>query len=133
NLTLNLGLRYEYPSPFINDRQQRSLFDPDFPGGRLIYSGLSSYFVPGRGFTPTDRPLASPGLVPPDKNNFAPRFGFAWRPGGSTRNSVRGSYGIFYEAQNANNEILFGSFNYPHQLSYALTNDITRPSFVWSN
>ncbi|HTM48355.1 MAG TPA: TonB-dependent receptor [Bryobacteraceae bacterium] len=133
NLTLSLGVRYEYPSPLVNNRGQRSLFDGDYPGGRLIYSGMASFFVPGKGFTSTDRPLAPEGLVPPDKNNFAPRFGFAWRPGGSKRHSVRGSYGVFYEAQNANNEILFGSFNYPHQLTYALTNDITRPSFVWSN
>jgi hypothetical protein len=132
-LTLSLGVRYEYPQPFVNSRDRRSIFDPNFPGGRLIYPGMPAYFVPGRGFIPTDKPLASRGLVPPDKNNFAPRFGFAWRPGGGTRNSVRGSYGIFFEAENANNDVLFGSFNYPHQLAYSLTNDLTRPSFVWSN
>jgi hypothetical protein len=80
-----------------------------------------------------DKPLATPGLAPGDKNNFAPRFGFAWRPFGGARNSVRGSYGIFSEAANNNNELLFGSFNYPHLLAHSLTNDITRPSFVWSN
>jgi len=133
NLTLSLGLRYEYPAPFVNDRDRRSIFDPTFPGGRLIYPGEATYYVPGRGFTSVDRPLASRGLVPPDKNNFAPRFGFAWRPFGSRRNSVRGSYGMFYEAANNNNEVLFGTFNYPHVLNHSLTNDIVRPSFFWSN
>lgn len=133
DLTLSFGLRHEYPAPFVNDRDRRSIFDPAFPGGRLIYPGEASYFVPGQGFTRTDRPLATRGLVPPDKNNFSPRFGFAWRPFGSSRNSVRGSYGIFYEAANNNNEVLFGSFNFPHVLNHSLTNDITRPSFVWSN
>jgi hypothetical protein len=133
NLTVSLGLRYEYPSPFVNDRDRRSLFDPSFPGGRLVYPGDASYFVPGAGFVKVDKPLVPRGLVPPDKNNFAPRLGFAWRPFGSTRDSVRGSYGIFYEASNNNNEILYGSFNYPHVLNHSLTNDITRPSFVWSN
>ena len=85
DLTLNLGIRYEYQSPFTNDRGQRSIFDPTFPGGRLIYGGASRYFVPGKGFTQTSEPLTSPGLVPPDRNNFAPRFGFAWRPFGSRR------------------------------------------------
>jgi len=31
-----------------------------------------------------------------DYNNWAPRFGFAWKPGGSTRTVIRASYGIFY-------------------------------------
>jgi hypothetical protein len=133
DLTLSLGLRYEYGSPWVNSRDQRSIFDPTFPGGRLIYPGQSSYYVPGRGFIGTDKPLAERGLVPPDKNNLAPRFGFAWRPFGSRRNSVRGSYGIFYEASNANNEVLFGTFNYPHVLSHSLTNDASRQLFFWNN
>jgi hypothetical protein len=132
NLTLSIGVRYEYPQPFVNDRGRHSLFDQNFSGGRLIYPADSFYYVPGPGFVATDRPLARRGLVPPDKNNFAPRFGFAWRPRGSTRNSVRASYGIFTEAPNANNEALFGPFNYPHVLNHNLTNDITNPSFVWS-
>jgi hypothetical protein len=132
DLTLNLGLRYEYQSPFINDRGERSIFDPAFPGGRLIYGSIASYFVPGRGFIQTEKPLTAPGLVDGDYNNFAPRFGFAWRPRGNNRNVVRGSYGIFYEAQNADNDILFGSFNYPHQLSYSLNNPVANPTYIWS-
>ena len=46
---------------------------------------------------------------------------------------MRGSYGIFYEEENGNNDVLFGSFHYPFVLSYALTNNVTHPSFVWSN
>ena len=79
---------------------------------------------------PTSEPLAPGGLVPTQKDDFAPRFGFAWRPSGSTRNSVRGSYGVFYEEENGNNDVLFGSFNYPFVLSYALTNDITSPTYL---
>ena len=134
DLTLNIGLRYEYQSPFENDRGQRSIFDPTFPGGRLIYSSLASYYVPGKGLipSPTGKPLATDGLVPGEYKNLAPRFGFAWRPLKSDKWVVRGSYGIFYEAQNANNDILFGSFNYPFQLSYSLTNPVTNPTYIWS-
>lgn len=31
-----------------------------------------------------------------DKNNFSPRFAFAWSPGQSGRTAVRGGYGIYY-------------------------------------
>lgn len=132
DLTLNIGLRYEYQSPFINDRGERSIFDATYPGGRLIYASLPDYYVPGLGLvpSPTGKPLASAGLVPGDYNNFAPRFGFAWRPFDSNAWVVRGSYGVFYEAQNANNDILFGSFNYPDQLSYSLTNPVANPTYV---
>jgi hypothetical protein len=34
--------------------------------------------------------------------DFAPRFGFAWRPLGGNRMVVRGGYGIFYGAQTQN-------------------------------
>ena len=30
------------------------------------------------------------------RKNFAPRFGFGWHPGGSSRTSIRGGYGMYY-------------------------------------
>jgi hypothetical protein len=31
-----------------------------------------------------------------DKNNFAPRIGFGWHPGGDSRTSFRAGYGVYY-------------------------------------
>jgi len=31
-----------------------------------------------------------------DNNNFAPRIGFGWHPGGDSRTSIRGGYGMYY-------------------------------------
>ena len=132
NLTLSFGLRYEYAAPWTNNRNRISRFDPTFPGGRLIYPADAYYFVAGQGFIPTDHPLASPGLYEPDRNDLGPRFGFAWRPLGDNRNSVRGGYGIFVDNTNDNN-VIFSIANPPHVVSYSVTNDLKAPPLIpWS-
>jgi len=40
------------------------------------------------------------GLYPTDKNNFAPRFGFAWDVSGNGKFAVRGAWGLFYDTVN---------------------------------
>ncbi|HJZ75071.1 MAG TPA: TonB-dependent receptor [Vicinamibacterales bacterium] len=77
-LTLNLGLRYEYASPFWEANNTLSNFDPA-SRTMLIAKDGSIY----------DR-----ALVDPDRNNFAPRVGFAYSPMDQT--VVRGGYGISY-------------------------------------
>ena len=39
---------------------------------------------------------ASEGIYQADRNNFAPRTGFAWTLGQSGRTVVRGGFGMFY-------------------------------------
>jgi trimeric autotransporter adhesin len=93
NLTLNLGVRYEYVSPFseIDDRIANLDLSPGVLNPALgtpvvarIESGQSG---PYSGSLP-------PSLLRPDRNNFAPRLGFAWKPFSKT--VVRGGYGINY-------------------------------------
>jgi trimeric autotransporter adhesin len=81
NLTLNLGLRYEYVSPFSEANNQIANLDVT-PGFTLVNPVL-----PGQLGYPV-------GLIHPDRNNWAPRIGIAWKPFSKT--VVRAGYGINY-------------------------------------
>ena len=73
NLTLNLGVRYEYVSVPVVSRYQSFSAPANVPG-------LVSFAAPKS-----------------DKNNWAPRVGIAWSPGTSGKWSVRTGFGINYD------------------------------------
>jgi hypothetical protein len=87
NLTFNLGVRYEYVTPFIELSNQLVNLDvaPDFSAVAPVLLGQIGP-ITGKKFPN--------GLVNPDRNNFAPRLGFAWKPFSKT--VVRAGYGINY-------------------------------------
>ena len=49
--------------------------------------------------------------VPTDRNNFAPRFSFAWSPTDDGRTTVRGGYGIFYSPHYYQLDFVANAFN----------------------
>src|SRR6202030_549036 len=57
-------------------------------------------FIPGTGFKIQGAGLSS--LFPPDRNNFAPRLGFAYQPTAKGDLVVRGGFGVFYDQINLN-------------------------------
>lgn len=99
NLTLNLGIRYEYSSPKL-DLQGRSF--------SLAYGQQSTVFTgaPVGLLFPGDK-QAPVGANFPDRNDWAPRFGFAWDPKGDGKTSVRGGFGVFYDILKGEDNLQF--------------------------
>jgi hypothetical protein len=91
NLTLNLGLRWEYGSPYSEQNNYVSNWDPASQTVLTISPGA----VAGNGITPV-HPGGTYGktLMDPDLNDFAPRVGFAYSPLPAW--SIRGGFGTSY-------------------------------------
>jgi hypothetical protein len=81
NVTLNFGLRYEVNTVIKEAHNLLGNFDPVKGMVQVGQSGVS-------------------GPYNPDRNNFAPRFGFAWDIGGKGRTVLRAGGGIMYETVN---------------------------------
>ncbi len=86
-LTLNLGLRYEWQTPFTERFDRIQIWDPDADTG-IDLPGLGRLKGAARFAKPGDRTLA------PDRNNLAPRLGFAYRI--TDKIVLRGGAGIYY-------------------------------------
>ena len=88
NLTLNYGLRYEYASPYTEANNHLVNLDvaPGFTALAPVQPGQTG---PYSGTFPKT-------LVNPDRNNFGPRIGLAWRA--PARFIVRTGYGVTYNA-----------------------------------
>lgn len=99
NLTLSLGIRYEYSTPKIDTRGRSFGLHPGQQSTTFAHAPLGLVF-PGDAGIPLGANFA-------DKDNFAPRFGFAWDPTGHGTTSVRGGVGIFYDVLKAEDNFQF--------------------------
>ncbi len=104
NLTVNLGLRYEFVTvpTEVNGKisNLRHVTDPALNVGGQWYSN-------------------------PSLKNFAPRVGFAWDPFSSGKTSVRGGFGMFYDEILPKYYFFSGSLNPP----FTQRASLVRPSF----
>ncbi len=123
NLTINWGLRYEYRTPLEEELDRVSIFDPDYPGGRMLTPNQA---VVDQLNTPLIGGGASRGLIDPDLNNFAPRVGLAYRPFRDNRTVVRAGYGVFYSTFEFN-EYIFSVLNAPWQKTSAVNASLENP------
>jgi outer membrane receptor protein involved in Fe transport len=90
HLTVNAGVRYELSQPFVDKNDALNAFHPGVQSVRFPAAPVGLVY-------PGD-PGVSRGTYPTDKNNFAPRLGAVWDPKGDGRTTVRGAWGIFYDA-----------------------------------
>jgi hypothetical protein len=99
--TLSFGMRYEYNTPLVDPHNEILGYFPGrqstkFPGAP------KGILYPGDPGTPNH------ALAYPDRNNFAPRFGFAWDALGNAKLVVRGGFGIFYDIEDGALNLQFG-------------------------
>ncbi len=105
-LTLNLGIRYEYYTRYRDLRDQISTYDP--ASKSLVLTGpvdeafavnpaaISAYQTAGVVFKTASEVGFPANLLEPDRNDFAPRIGFAYQLTGSGKTVLRGGWGINY-------------------------------------
>ena len=93
-VTLNLGVRYDVQMPLTDPLDRKLAF---VPGARsqVAPSAPEGVLFPGD-------PGVGRGIVKTDRNNVAPRLGFAWDVLGDGRTSVRSAFGVFYGSISGN-------------------------------
>jgi hypothetical protein len=117
NLTLDLGVRYQYFVPATDRNNVLSSFDPDLfvrANAPTCADPLCASLIRGTGNELNGLAIAGVNspfgktIVPSDKNNFSPRLGLAWSPnyksglgrrlfGESGSSVLRAGYGFYYD------------------------------------
>lgn len=95
NLTVNIGLRYDYFDALHLDQRSNPIWQ--VLSTQTVYN--ESYlrdFQGGKG-----------GVIENEKNDYAPRLGFTWDLKGNGRQLLRGGVGRFYDFPYSNATVLF--------------------------
>lgn len=104
NLALNLGIRWEAATANNNVNGKSATMNP--------FTGVKAH-------------LQNPNYQVP-MNNFAPRIGFAWDPGGTGKTAIRGGFGMFHQMILA--DFYFGARQQPPMVQQISIQDDTVPA-----
>jgi hypothetical protein len=152
NLQFDYGMRYQYYRMPVDKDDVLDVFLPGFfdqAKALQCANATCTSFVRGSGDPLNGIAVASVNspfgrrVQRPDKNNFAPRFGFAWNPtaqsgfvraltGGAEKTVIRGGYGIYYD------QVLIGILeqntfnNPPFNNTASLTGTVAAP-IIYAN
>jgi hypothetical protein len=137
NLTVNLGLRYEYTPWLTPYRNQGAVFDPTRAKPIIVSSesdqiDLGSQALADVGYQlfgdliQTSSQAGVPlQLTANDTKQWAPRAGFAYRLG--DRTVIRGGFGVFYEAEGTSGRLNF------HFLPFSMSETVNATTNVVPN
>ena len=119
-LTINAGLRYDFNKKPVEDLNRVFWIDPNIPGGGL-YTANKSIIDAGIGgnlYAYGGEHFPGPKQV----LNFAPRIGFAYRPGNNDKTVLRAGYGIFYDTVETKEADDGGGYPFGTQLNLQYVN-----------
>ena len=118
NLSINLGLRYEFSPPWVEKDNGMSNFDIDTDPAnpRFLLAGA------------TDDGRFGRALMRTVSNNFGPRFGFAYQA--LSRTVLRGGYGVFFANYEGTGGAQFMENNPPFHIKTQISTDSITPALT---
>jgi hypothetical protein len=135
NFTINFGVRYSLFLQPIDKKGELTAFDPALYNPSAVPAITSSGLFATQNAQTYLNGIIIGGQTSPfgskisttDKKDFAPRFGFAWDPYKDGKTSIRGGYGIFYDAT------LYGTFEQSIFQNPPFVNSVSIPNVSLDN
>ncbi len=124
-LTINAGLRYEYLGWWREQANQEGTFVPS--AGKIGYHKVPANLPAALAPLVITNSVFPQGIMTPDKNNWGPRVGIAYRV--TNRLVIRTGFGTYFDNVNLN-ELQFTRLAPPFYLNRSIVPDLDAPILV---